>query len=85
MIYGHALLNADVDGSQGPYPLVVYSHGFGVNAAWTHTILGHYASYGFIVLAPEHIEQFDPAWGDLWKASIDRPRDIKQTLRRRLG
>jgi predicted dienelactone hydrolase len=80
VIHGHALLNAAVDGSQGPYPLVVYSHGFSsVNAAWTHTLLEHYASYGFIVLAPEHIEQFDPEFGDLWKASIDRPRDIAQT------
>jgi predicted dienelactone hydrolase len=40
----------------------------------------HYASYGFIVLAPEHTEQFDFSWSDLWKASIDRPRDIKRTL-----
>jgi hypothetical protein len=27
-VYGHALLNAEIDGSHGPYPLIVFSHGF---------------------------------------------------------
>lgn len=80
VIYGNALLNAEIDAAQGPYPLVIWSHGFAANAAWNNTLLEHYASYGFIVLAPEHTEQFDPSWGDLWKSSIDRPVDVKQTL-----
>jgi len=80
VVYGHALLNAGVDGSQGPYPLVIFSHGFSNSAAGYSASAEHYASYGFIVLAPEHTEQFDPAWGDLWKSSIDRPLDVKQTL-----
>jgi len=79
-VYGHALLNAAVDGSQGPYPLVIFSHGFSASAASYSASAEHYASYGFIVLAPEHTEQFDPSWGDLWKSSIDRPVDVKQTL-----
>jgi predicted dienelactone hydrolase len=45
-----------------------------------NVLLEHYASYGFIVIVPDHTEQFDKSWSDLWKASIDRPRDIKQTL-----
>ena len=80
VIYGRALLNAEIDAAQGPYPLVVWSHGFAANVAWNSNLLEHYASYGFIVLAPEHTEQFDPSWGDLWKSSIDRPVDVKQTL-----
>lgn len=79
-IYGHALQNAEINAAQGPYPLVIFSHGFSGSAAWYSPLTEHYASYGFIVLAPDHKEQFDPSWGDLWKASIDRPRDIKQTL-----
>ena len=51
-------------------------------------MLEHYASYGFIILSPEHIEGLYPsdfasdpmAISDLWKTSIDRPLDIKQTL-----
>jgi predicted dienelactone hydrolase len=80
VIYGHALLNAESDASQGPYPLVVFSHGFAVDAAAYSPLVEHYASQGFIVLAPQHIEQFDPTLGDLWKSSIDRPRDVQQTL-----
>ncbi len=78
--YGHALQDAEVDASAAPYPLVVFSPGFGVNAVWYNTLLEHYASHGFIVLAPEHVEQFDPEYSDIWKASIDRPLDIKRTL-----
>ena len=79
-VYGKALLNATIDVSQGPYPLVIFSHGFGSSAAGYSTLVEHYASYGFIVLAPDHTEQFDPSFGDLWKSLIDRPIDVKQTL-----
>ncbi len=79
-VYGHALLDAEIDPSAAPYPLVIYSHGFAANAAWVSTLLEHYASYGFIVLAPEHTEQFDFDWSEIPNASIDRPNDIKQTL-----
>ena len=79
-IYGHALLGAGIDAAAAPYPLVVYSHGFASNAAWASALLEHYASHGFIVLASEHTEQFDFDWSEIPNASIDRPRDIKQTL-----
>lgn len=79
-IDGHALLEAEIDASAAPYPLVVYSHGFASNAAWVHGLLEHYASYGFIVLAPEHREQFDVDWTEMPPSSIDRPRAIKQVL-----
>lgn len=79
-INGHALLGAAVNRAAAPYPLVVYSHGFAANAAWVHILLEHFASYGFIVLAPEHREQFDVDWTEMPNSSIDRPRDIKQVL-----
>jgi len=88
IVYGHALLNAEIDAAQGAYPLVVWSPGFVASAAWNSNLLEHYASYGFIVLSPEHIEGLYPsdfasdpiAISDFGKAAIDRPRDIKQTL-----
>jgi predicted dienelactone hydrolase len=78
--YGHALLDAALDASAAPYPLVVFSPGYGTNAVWYTNLIEHYASHGFIVLAPEHVEQYDPESADSWKISIDRPRDIKRTL-----
>jgi len=88
IVYGHALLNAEIDAAQGAYPLVVWSPGFVASAAWSSNLLEHYASYGFIILSPEHIEGLYPSdfasdpmvISDFWKASIDRPLDIKQTL-----
>ncbi len=77
VVYGQALENAAINSSSGPYPLVVFSHGFGLNAAAYHTIPEHLASYGFIVLAPEHIEG---DWFESMAAVIDRPRDIVRTL-----
>lgn len=78
--YGQALLNAEVDTAKGSYPLVVFSHGFTGSAAAYGTLSEHYASYGFVVLAPEHVEAYDESLQDLWKSAIDRPRDIQQTL-----
>ncbi|MFN8440630.1 MAG: prolyl oligopeptidase family serine peptidase [Caldilineaceae bacterium] len=77
---GHALLNAEVDVAKGPYPLVVFSHGFTGSAGAYSAYQEHYASYGFVVLAPEHSEQYDESLQDLWKSAIDRPRNIKQAL-----
>ena len=80
VVYGRALLDAPIDGSSGPYPLVIFSHGFTLNPEWYSTLPEHYASHGFIVLAPQHTEQFDMDWSEIAPASIDRPLDIKQTL-----
>ena len=56
-IYGQAFINAGIDGSKGPYPLIIFSHGFSGSAAGYSIFAEHYASYGFIVLAPEHTEK----------------------------
>jgi predicted dienelactone hydrolase len=77
VVHGHALKDAAPDETEAPYPLVVFSHGFGLNPAWYNTLLEHYASYGFVVLAPQHT---DPDWSESWEAAIDRPRDIERLL-----
>ena len=35
----------------------------------------HLASYGFVVIAPEHHEHLDPE-NELWRVAIRRPQDI---------
>lgn len=77
IVNGHALRDASVNDTEGPYPLVIFSHGFNTNAAWYSTLLEQYASQGFIVLAPEHVEQ---DWMESAPATIDRPLDITQVL-----
>ena len=51
---GHALLNATPDGSKGPYPLIVFSHGNGGLRFQSLFLTEHLASYGFVVIAADH-------------------------------
>lgn len=77
VVYGHALQDAPVDETKGPYPLVIFSHGFSANATWYSTLPEAYASHGFIILAPEHLEK---EWGKSALATMDRSGDITQVL-----
>ncbi|MCB9461187.1 MAG: alpha/beta fold hydrolase [Anaerolineaceae bacterium] len=53
--YGHALFEAAPDVSNGPYPLVVFSHGFTGHRTSVIHMMEHLASWGFVVIAPDHI------------------------------
>jgi predicted dienelactone hydrolase len=80
---GHALRDADPNTSDGPYPLVVFSHGTAGDPGMYAYVLEHLASYGFLIVAPSHSERlyFD---GDTFKdfhiATVERPRDIARVI-----
>lgn len=78
--YGHALQDAAVDLSGGPYPVVIYSHGFAGHSYGTAYLLEHLASQGFVVLAPDHLEMWDPLYKDIPMSSVQRPLAIRQTI-----
>jgi predicted dienelactone hydrolase len=82
VVMGHALNNALSDETGAPYPLVIFSHGF---AAWLSAyayIPEHIASYGFVVISPDHQESLDAGftYDELWESSIERPQDIRRVL-----
>jgi predicted dienelactone hydrolase len=77
---GSALSNAKPERTAKPYPLVVFSHGFAMSPILYSTLVEHYASRGYIVLAPEHREAFDESLDGFWKALVDRPVDITRTI-----
>lgn len=77
---GGALANGRPEGTGRPYPLVVFSHGYALSPIVYSTLVEHYASQGYIVLAPEHNETFDQSLTGFWKALIDRPVDIHRTI-----
>jgi predicted dienelactone hydrolase len=53
-ISGRGVVDAPLDPSTGPYPLVIYSHGgYGSRFLWSHH-LAHLASHGFMVLGFDH-------------------------------
>ena len=72
---GKAIQDAPYDLSSGPYPLVVLSSGFSIGASSYAWLAEHLASYGFVVVAPEHQEHLDPE-NELWRSAIERPQDI---------
>ncbi len=82
-VSGHAISGAAPNAADAPYPLVVFSHGFSGFPALYAYLLEHLASYGFVVVAPNHGEFFyfdeDP-WRDIPQNSIDRPREILKVI-----
>lgn len=77
---GRALADGQPERADGPYPLVVFSHGFALSPIVYSTLVEHYASHGYVVLAPEHNERFDGALTGFWQELIDRPVDIRRTI-----
>lgn len=76
--------------SDGPFPLVVYSHGSGglryLHSDYTETI----ASHGYVVAAPDHpgntaIERVLGTPADTASIAIDRPLDVIEVLDELLG
>jgi dienelactone hydrolase len=50
---GAAVSGASPDTAQGPYPLVVFAHGFAVTPRTYTALLTQWASAGYVVVAPE--------------------------------
>jgi predicted dienelactone hydrolase len=73
---GLAHLGAAPD-TAGPYPLVVLSSGFAITAGSYAWLAEHLASYGMVVVAPEHEEALDPR--NLWQATLNRPEVVERT------
>jgi predicted dienelactone hydrolase len=75
---GEAEPGAAYDLADGPFPLVVLSHGFAISASSYGWLAEHLASHGMVVVAPHHRESLDP--GVLWQSTYDRPRDVQTVL-----
>lgn len=75
---GQAKPGLTANETDGPYPLVILSHGFAITPSSYAWLAEHLASYGFVVVSPHHEESLDP--GMLWRSTIERPRDIETTI-----
>lgn len=82
--YGMALFEADPDTESGPYPLVVWSHGFAYIRAGSTFFGEHLASWGFVVIAPDHLGMTaselgsDP--GTFYPMYYNSPRDVSLVI-----
>lgn len=77
---GRAVRDGRIDRRHGEYPLVVFSHGYALSPIVYSTLVEHYASHGFVVLAPEHDERLEDTLSGFWKAIVDRPADVTATI-----
>ena len=76
---GQATQDASYDLSKIPYPLVILSPGFSIGSSAYAWLAEHLASYGLVVISPEHHELLDPET-KLWRSAITRPQDILTVL-----
>jgi predicted dienelactone hydrolase len=72
---GNAIQEAAYNRSMGPYPLVILSPGFSIGSSAYAWLAEHLASYGFVVISPDHAEHLNPE-DQLWRSAITRPQDI---------
>lgn len=79
-VTGQAIREAAYDLDAGPYPLVILSHGFSLGRTGYAWLAEHLASYGFIVVAPQHYELVDETLSDFWRAAITRPQETSIVL-----
>jgi predicted dienelactone hydrolase len=79
-VKGHAIKDAAVERSSGPYPLILFSHGLGDSRVAYAYLTEHLASQGFVVIAPDHTEWWADDLPTLWKDSILRPQDILRVI-----
>lgn len=52
-----AATGAEADPSAGPYPVVLFSHGFAGFPEQSVDLTTHLASWGYVVAAPDHVER----------------------------
>ena len=71
--------------ADGPFPLVVYSHGSGglryIHSSYTEAI----ASYGYVVVAPDHtgntaVDRLGNAETEFDVTALNRPNDVKAVI-----
>jgi dienelactone hydrolase len=69
-------LDATPDTSDGPYPLVVFSHGFGATARSYEALLEYLASRGYVVAAPNFpLSSSDSPCGPIAGDFVNQPED----------
>jgi predicted dienelactone hydrolase len=79
-IAGHALADAEVDLTAAPYPLVMFSHGHNSESVLYAWLAEHIASYGFVVVAPDHKEQNTPGSTDYPRTTLARPVTLSRSI-----
>jgi predicted dienelactone hydrolase len=77
---GQAWEDAPAAKSEGPFPLILFSHGFKGIAFQSFSLTEYLASHGFVVAAPNHqgntLFDFTSTDEDVAKVTLERPKDV---------
>ncbi len=74
--------------AEGPWPLVLFSHGYGGVRFQSHFLTEHLASHGYVVAGPDHPGNTLTDFGQLGddaataQSAVDRPLDLRFVLDR---
>ncbi len=67
-----------LDASGGPYPLIVFAHGYSSLKNQSASYLRHLVSHGYVVAAPGFPQtRLDAAGGPRLYATLDQPEDVR--------
>jgi CubicO group peptidase (beta-lactamase class C family)/predicted dienelactone hydrolase len=81
MVAGHALRDAEPDTSSGPYPLLVYSHGYWLFRQVSVYLTEHLASWGFVVIAGDHSDNWSTIFGESQVENyVTRPQEVSREI-----
>lgn len=84
LLEGEAVEGATLDSAQGPYPVLLFSHGFQGIGFQSHAIVEAVAAHGFLVVAADHDGNtfFDIGASDQAVAEVarQRPADLHFAL-----
>ena len=75
-LYGRAVRDATADGSGGPYPLVIVSHGYPGNRFLLSHLTENLASKGYVVAAIDHTDSTYNDQTAFGSTLLNRPLDI---------
>jgi predicted dienelactone hydrolase len=80
---GQAMLEAHPDAANGPYPVIIYSHGLFGARFESIEYVEHLASWGFVVMAADHVGStfFDTTSAeDVVRSFGYRPQDVTRLI-----
>lgn len=77
----------DVAPAEGKFPVILFSHGSNATRMQSTYLTEHWASHGFVVIAPDHKGNtvLDGKTGSRYQSALDRPRDASFVLDRMLS
>ncbi|NDJ75158.1 MAG: hypothetical protein GYB65_02775 [Chloroflexi bacterium] len=79
-VFGHALLGAAPDLDHGPYPLVIFAHGWYGQRLNSPYLCEHLASYGFVAISVAYQDNMAVAEQPTYPSMISRPADVSRQI-----